>query len=163
MNEKFTLRDKSNTDSVEVNNYTAYFPESKNFQEKYEIPKYVKIVKDGKWRIFETKIRTAAMADDIIVSNNNLKIFGGRQQNVTVDEVGFFRYWAYSFFHYNLWTFIGFAVALSGVIIDGLLKIGDAGYGIDCTRQTIIVLKVLSFLLTIGGTITLFIRALAKK
>jgi len=163
MTEKFLLRDKLITDSVEVNNHTAYFPESKSSSEKYNIPKYVKIITNKGYQIFESETRPSVICNDIIVSSSNLKTLGGKQQDVSVKKVGWFRYWIYTFFYYNLWTFIGFIVALSGVVIDGLLKVGDAGYGIECTKQTIIILKISSFILGIGGTIILFIKALAKK
>ena len=163
MKEKFLLRDKLPTDSVEINNSTAYFAEYKSSIEKYEVPKYVKIATNKGYQIFESKMRSAATASDIIISTSNLKNLGGQQENVAVNKVGWLRYWMYSFFHYNLWTFIGFIVALSGVIIDGLLKVGDAGYGIECAKQTIIFLKISSFILGIVGSVILFIRALAKK
>jgi hypothetical protein len=163
MEVNFTLRSKDLTDSIDINDYSAYFPERKNADTICDVSKYVKISSDTKHGVFESKIRRAAEGNDIVLSDKNIQKLGGSQKNVKVEEASSATYWKYSLFHYNLWTFIGFLVAISGVIIDGLLKLGEAGVGIECSKGFIIFLKFISFGLGISGTIILLIKALAKK
>jgi hypothetical protein len=163
MKGNFSLHSNDVTGSLELNNYSAYFPQRENANTNHNVPKYVKISANNKHIIFETKIRKAAEGNDIIVSSKNLEKFGGEQESVNVEEASSKSYWKYSLLHYNLWTFIGFLVAISGVIIDGLLKLGDAGIGIECSKAVIIFLKFLSFGLGICGVIILLIKALGKK
>jgi hypothetical protein len=145
-----------------LNDYTAYFPEKDDYNKSYPKQSFVKIKANGKDRILVAAIRLRASGNDILVSPKVLKKLGGEAEEAEATKIGAWRYWFYALFHHHFLIFIGFILALFGVLVDGALKLGERGIGWDISASMGKFLKISSFVAGVLGTFLLFFKALKK-
>ncbi|HMU46132.1 MAG TPA: hypothetical protein PKC72_07180 [Chitinophagaceae bacterium] len=152
------------TGTLEIKKNTAYFPAKADENTPNTIYPYVKISTGKKSGLFKSKPRNYAEGNDIIVDPVRLKRLGGNNGkiNVTIQEVSEIRYFFYSLFREHFWLTIGFIFGLSGAVINGMLKAGEYGYGIECSADTLFWLRVSSIIIGIVGVILLFVQGLKK-